>query len=31
LRDHATTFASHLVYGAATEAVRRLVLTILRR
>ena len=31
LRDHATTFASHLLYGATTDAVRRLVLTILRR
>ena len=30
LRDHAATFASHLVYGVTTEAVRRLVLTILR-
>jgi len=29
--DHAATFASHLVFGVTTEAVRRLVLTILRR
>jgi putative membrane protein len=31
LQDHAATFASHLVYGVTTEAVRRLVLTILHR
>lgn len=31
LQDHAATFASHLVYGATTEAVRRVMLTILRR
>jgi uncharacterized membrane protein YagU involved in acid resistance len=31
LQDHATTFASHLIYGATTDAVRRLLLTILRR
>ena len=30
LQDHAATLASHLVYGVTTEAVRRLVLTILR-
>jgi len=31
LRDHATTLASHLIYGAATEAVRRTLVTTLRR
>ena len=31
LRDHATTLASHLIYGAATEAVRRALVTTLRR
>ena len=29
-QDHATTFASHLVFGATTEVVRRLVLSALR-
>ena len=29
LKDHATTFASHLVFGATTEVVRRLVLAAL--
>ena len=29
LKDHASTFAAHLVYGATTEAVRRLVLAAL--
>jgi hypothetical protein len=29
LKDHATTFASHLVFGATTDAVRRLVLAAL--
>ena len=31
LKDHATTLASHLLYGAATEAVRRGILATLRR
>jgi putative membrane protein len=30
LRDHAAALATHLVYGATTDAVRRIVLTILR-
>lgn len=29
LKDHATAFASHLVFGVTTEAVRRLVLAAL--
>jgi hypothetical protein len=29
--DHVVTFASHLIYGAVTEAVRRGVVTALRR
>lgn len=29
LQDHASAFAAHLVYGATTEAVRRLVLAAL--
>lgn len=29
-KDHATTLASHLVFGAVTECVRRSVVTILR-
>ena len=31
LKDHATTLASHLLYGATTEAVRRCVVATLRR
>lgn len=31
LQDHATTFASHLLFGAITEAVRRGLVTSLRR
>lgn len=31
LRDHLTTFTSHLLYGATTEAVRRCVVASLRR
>ncbi len=31
LKDHATTLASHLIFGAMTEAVRRAVATSLRR
>lgn len=30
LQDHATTLASHLLFGAITEGVRRSVVTILR-
>lgn len=31
LKDHASAFAAHLVYGATTEGVRRLVLSALGR
>jgi hypothetical protein len=31
LRDHATSLASHLLYGAATEGVRRAIVATLRR
>jgi hypothetical protein len=31
LRDHATTLASHLLYGVTTEAVRRATVATLRR
>jgi putative membrane protein len=30
LRDHAATLATHVLFGATTDAVRRMVLTILR-
>ena len=31
VQDHATSLASHLLYGATTDAVRRLVVATLRR
>jgi hypothetical protein len=31
LRDHATSLATHVVYGATTEAVRRCIMATLRR
>lgn len=31
LKDHATSLASHLLYGAATEAIRRGIVATLRR
>lgn len=31
LKDHATSLVSHLLYGAATEVVRRAIVTTLRR
>jgi hypothetical protein len=31
LKDHATSLASHLIYGAATEVVRRSLVATLRR
>jgi hypothetical protein len=31
LQDHVTALASHLIYGATTDCVRRLVVAILRR